>query len=124
MSQASQPKGFRQFLPGTPWGQEVNSEQGAALDLEESMIRWEEWASEQMLQSGSQCYRAGCYESGRNSLLSPGDGGGLASEETRIKSRALTHSSYGKTVRPQASLLTSLEPWFFHPKKWEGHRNL
>lgn len=26
------------------WGQEVNSEQGAALDLEESMIEWEEWA--------------------------------------------------------------------------------
>lgn len=42
-------------------------------------------------------------------------------QRTQIKSRALTHASYGKTVRPQASLLTSLEPRFFHPKKWEGH---
>lgn len=38
------------------------------------------------------------------------------SPEDTDQSRALTHTSYGKTVRPQASLLTSLEPQFFHLK--------
>lgn len=42
------------------------------------------------------------------------------SPEDTDQSRALTHTSYGKTVRPQASLLTSLEPQFFHLKKWEN----
>ena len=41
-------------------------------------------------------------------------------QRTWIKSRTLTHASYGKTVRPPASLLTSLEPQFYHLKKWEG----
>lgn len=85
------------------------------------MIEWEE-GSEQMLQSGSQCYRAECYESG--AALAESRRWWGTRQRTRIKSRALTHSSYGKTVRPQASLLTSLEPWFFHPKKMGRSRNL
>lgn len=83
------------------------------------MIEWEEWAVNRCYSQVVSATDAECYERA-SSLLSPGDGGGTC-QRTRIKSRALTHSSYGKTVRPQASLLTSLEPWFFHPKKWEGH---